>query len=158
MIKLFNFEGTISGKTVLLRYLFSVFIFLFVSYLVMPNEYWIVEEYNSRYLFEENKFLDLFKHLCLTILLLIFHLSTMEKRFNAFNHSKNLFGTYLYKYKSELVNMFGFLTFLFEIKNWGGLQTVILIMYFLLFFVFALIPAFMNSPITNYKSHKGWNF
>ena len=153
-------EGTISGKTALFRYFLLFIIYALLLYIVMPNDFWDIESkevYNMRYFFKEDRYLDLLKYSILTIPFWIIIIITIFKRLSSFHSSKNRVISYFLKYQDNFIGPSLGLSILFnEIKILSvEMATFYSIVFCCFFFIFAIIPTLINSPITDYKNHKG---
>ena len=155
-------EGTISGKTALLRYFLIFVIIILLEFLIMPNDNLSnegsKEALNMRYFFREHRYFDLCKYLILDIIFYYFLFITIIKRLYAFYSSKSI---KVKSFLSKLTNNFigpaiVFPIFYSEFRILPEEKYIIFGFYFLFwFFIVAIIPSLINSPVTDYKDHKG---
>lgn len=153
-------QDTISGKTALFRYFLSFVVYALLLYLMMPNDFFDLESkevYNMRYFFREDRYLDLLKYSILTIPFWIIIINTIFKRLSSFHSSKNRVISYFSKYQDNIIGPTLGLPILFsEIKILSvEMEMFFSIIFYCFFFIFAIIPTLINSPITDYKNHKG---
>lgn len=153
-------QDTISGKTALFRYFLSFVVYALLLYLMMPNDFFDLESkevYNMRYFFREDRYLDLLKYSILTIPFWIIIINTIFKRLSSFHSSKNRVISYFRKYQDNIIKSTLVLPILFsEIKILSvEIEMFFSIIFYFLFFIFAIIPTLINSPVTDYKNHKG---
>tara|TARA_B110001450_G_C17433643_1_gene404922 strand:+ start:40 stop:522 length:483 start_codon:yes stop_codon:yes gene_type:complete len=153
-------EGTISGKTALFRYFLLFIIYALLLYIVMPNDFLDIESkevYNMRYFFKEDRYLDLLKYSIVTIAFWYLIILTIIKRLSAFESSKNSrVKSFWLKFNAKIGPAIGFPILYSEFKILSNGQLLVLTYLFLFaFFISGIIPSLINSPVTDYKDHKG---
>ena len=161
MKKIISHEGTISGKTLLFRCFLLFVIYALLLFIVMPNDFWDIESkevYNMRYFIREDRYLDLLKYSILTIPFWYLTIITITKRLGAFESTKNRWFNPSGWYNND--NLVGKLLVLPIIFSEGlviseSLLTLFNWIYFFWAVIFLIIPSLINSPITDYKNHKG---
>jgi len=130
MKKWFLFEGTISGKTALFRY-----VVLIVAY--------ALNSINPVYF--------------IGWILVYLELTTIYKRLGSFKNSKNWFGRFCSSYRKEIIGLSIILN-LYSLLNLNikGINVELLTLIYLFFIVlFEIIPSLINSPVSDHKE-KGW--